>query len=100
MALNFSEIKKIIQENKAEIKKFGVKELYIFGSVVRGESHKKSDVDIFVVLDKNVQVGLLKFISLNNFLSKLLGRKVDLATKDALHPRLKAQILKEAQRAA
>lgn len=100
MAPLFSEVTKIIHDNEAEIKKFGVKEIYIFGSVVTGHANDESDIDIFIVPDENQVIGLLKFISLNNFLTKILGRKVDLATRDSLHPELKDRIIQEAKRAA
>lgn len=100
MKLSIADVKKIISENEAEIRKFGVKEIYLFGSVVRGEAKETSDVDLFVVLDKDARVGLIKFIKLQMYLTAILGKKVDLATKASLHPLLKDQILKEAIRAA
>jgi len=43
------EIKKILRQHKTELKeKYGVKEIGIFGSYVRGEQKKKSDIDILV----------------------------------------------------
>lgn len=44
MKLSIADVKKIISENEAEIRKFGVKEIYLFGSVVRGEAKETSDV--------------------------------------------------------
>ena len=49
MKLTIEDVKKIISENESEIRKFGVKEIYLFGSVVRGEAKETSDVDFFVV---------------------------------------------------
>ena len=100
MTATLETVLKIIKDNELEIRNFGVNEVYIFGSVVRNEAKDESDIDIFVVLDSKAKVGLIKFISLQNFLSLKLGKKVDLASKAALHPLLKEQILKEAVRAA
>jgi len=47
--INRRRCKKIISENESEIRKFGVKEIYLFGSVVRGEAKENSDVDFYVV---------------------------------------------------
>lgn len=46
---SFEEIKEILSINHEKIKqKFGVKEIGIFGSYVRGEEKKESDIDILV----------------------------------------------------
>ncbi len=100
MPINLKAVLKIIKENELEIRNYGVAEIYVFGSVARNEATEESDIDLFVVLDSNARVGLVKFISLQNFLSLKLGKKVDLASKAALHPLLKEKILKEAVRAA
>lgn len=75
-------------------KKFGVKKIAIFGSTARGENTAKSDIDIIVELNK--PTGLIAFVALENYLSKMLGRKVDLTTKKALKPTIRKAILKEA----
>lgn len=73
--------------------RYDVESLGVFGSVSRGEEKKGSDVDILV--EFSVTPGFFKFIELEDFLSKLLGRKVDLVTKKALKPRIKNEILQE-----
>jgi len=89
------EIEKILKENEAILReKFNVKELGIFGSYVRREQKNKSDVDILVEFHKTID--LFAFIELENFLSDILGIKVDLVMKSALKPRIKDRILKEA----
>jgi predicted nucleotidyltransferase len=90
------EIKEILKQHKTELKeKYGVKEIGIFGSYVRGEQKKKSDIDILVEFYEDVEIGFLKFIELENYLSELVGRKVDLVTKKALKPNIGRYILKE-----
>jgi predicted nucleotidyltransferase len=52
------EIKKILKQHKRELKeKYGVKEIGIFGSYVRGEQKKKSDIDILVEFYEDVEIG-------------------------------------------
>lgn len=84
-----------INLNLEELKrKFGVKKIAIFGSTARGENTKKSDIDIIVELDQ--PIGFFAFIELENHLQKMLGKKVDLTTKNSLKPAIKKTILKEA----
>jgi uncharacterized protein len=71
-----------------------VNSIAVFGSVARDEAGIKSDIDLLVGFSK--APGLLDFVALQRELSQKLGRKVDLVTADALHPRLKDRILAEA----
>lgn len=88
------EIERIVKENKLVLtERFKVKEIGIFGSIVRGEDKKTSDIDILVEFKK--PIGLFKFLELEEFLSNLIGRKVDLVSKKALKPRIGKHILKE-----
>lgn len=73
--------------------KYNVKTLGIFGSYIRGEQTKKSDVDILVEFEK--PLGLLDFVGLQLELSEILGKKVDLVPKNALKPRIGKHILEE-----
>ncbi|HHT9125917.1 MAG TPA: nucleotidyltransferase family protein [Candidatus Brocadiia bacterium] len=74
--------------------KYKVKEIGIFGSYVKGEQRKRSDVDILI--DFYETIDLFTFVELEDFISKILGIKVDLVMKDTLKPRIKERILKEA----
>jgi len=88
------EIKEVLRERKEELRvKYKVKELGIFGSYVRGEENEESDLDILVEFYETPS--LLKFINLENYLSDLLGRKVDLVMKKALKPNIGKAILRE-----
>lgn len=73
--------------------RYGIKEIGIFGSYVRGEQGEKSDVDVLV--DFTSSISLLDFIHLENELSDLLGIKVDLVMRTALKPRIGKHILEE-----
>jgi hypothetical protein len=90
---------RIIAEHAGELREqHAVKTLSIFGSVARDEGRADSDVDVLVEFSK--PVGLFKFCGLQLYLQEILGTKVDLATPDALHRRLRDRILSEAIRAA
>ncbi len=84
-----------LRKNKPVVeKKYGVKNLEVFGSYIRGEQKKGSDLDILVEFHRTID--LFRYIELENFLSKKIGVKVDLVMKDTLKPRIKDRILKEA----
>ena len=88
------EIKTIIKDHKPEvIQKYKVSEIGIFGSFVRGDQGKRSDIDILV--DFYEIPDLLKFIELESYLQKLLRKKVDLVDKQGIRAELKDRILKE-----
>jgi len=72
---------------------FGVRSLGIFGSFVRGQQRRKSDIDILVDFDR--EPTLFAFIRLENRLSDELGLKVDLVMKNALRPAIGRHILQE-----
>jgi len=94
MKKTLNEIKEIIKEHKGELKeKYGVKEIGIFGSYVRGEANQDSDVDILVEFEK--PIGFFKFLELEEYLSNLIGIKVDLVSKKALKPHIGKYILEE-----
>lgn len=94
--MNKEEVIKTIKSELPVLKnKYPIKELGIFGSIVRGDDTSQSDVDILVEFDDSKPIGFFEFIRLENSLSKLLQQKVDLVTKDALKPFIKKDVLKE-----
>ena len=74
--------------------RYNVEKLEVFGSYVRSEQKKHSDLDILVTFRK--APSLLTFIAIENYLSDLLGVKVDLVMKDSLKPAIGKNILREA----
>jgi len=75
------------------LKKNGVRKAGIFGSFVRGEQRKNSDVDILIMPPRDMS--LLDFVGVKLELEDSLGNKIDLVSYRAIHPLLKKQILKE-----
>ena len=73
---------------------FKVSSLEIFGSFVRGEQKENSDLDVLVTFSD--PPSLFTFIELEDYLSNLLGIKVDLVMKSALKANIKQRILSEA----
>ena len=84
-----------LRENMPVLReKYKVISLGIFGSYVRGEQKKSSDLDILVEFHEIID--LFKYIELENYLNEKLGVKVDLVMKDTLKTRIKNRILNEA----
>ncbi len=87
--------KRILRKDLPEIRaRYKVKSLGLFGSYIHGEQRKRSDLDILVEFD-DPNLSLIKFIAMENYLTDLLGVKVDLVEKSGLKPRMGEQILKE-----
>ena len=83
-----------IREQLPELRqRFKVKSLGVFGSYVKGKQTEDSDLDLLVEFYETP--GLLRFIAMENYLSDLLGVKVDLVMKDALKPAIGKRILAE-----
>ena len=89
----------LIENNRAEIlalaERHGVRDVRVFGSMVRGDTDDASDVDLLVSLppDKTGLAlgGLLMDVQ------DLLQRRVDVVTEGGLHPALRDRVLREAQ---
>ena len=91
---NIDEAKAILKEHKAEVlQKYRVREIGIFGSFVRGEQNKRSDIDILV--EYYELPDLLKLIELERLLQRILRKKVDLVEKSGIRPELRERILHE-----
>lgn len=88
------EISKILKENEDILKeKFKIKKIGIFGSYVRREQKEDSDLDILVEFED--PVSLFEFMDVEDFLTQILGVKVDLVSKNALKPRIGKHILED-----
>ena len=89
-----NDIKKSLNKHRDVLeKRYKVKEIGVFGSCVRAEQKRGSDIDILV--DFKEVPSLLKFINLQRYLQRILRRKVDLVRRAALREELKETILEE-----
>jgi len=81
--------------HQEELRALGVKSLALFGSLARDAADQSSDVDI--VVDLNRPTGLFGLSDLKHMIEQILGvEKVDLITREGIHPALKDVILREA----
>lgn len=89
------DIKEVLKNHKNEIaKKFGIKEIGIFGSYVRGEETETRDIDIIIEFEEGKKT-FDNYMDLKFYLEDLFGIKVDLVIKSAIKPKLKKYILNE-----
>ena len=90
------EIIDIIRSTKPEIKdRYGVERLGLFGSCVREQQRRKSDIDILVTFNRDID--LFDFLDLREYLEGRLQAKVDLVMESALKPAIGKRILAEVE---
>jgi predicted nucleotidyltransferase len=85
----------LLRARSDEVRGYGIRSLFLFGSTARGEAGPQSDVDLFVDYDAE-RFGLIELARLRSRLSEVLGRPADVTTRDALHPLLEQRIVREA----
>jgi len=93
---SLNEIKEILEAQKEYLAaEYGVTIVGVFGSYVRGEQRRDSDVDILIELERPPRISLIGLVELEHYLSDVLGMKVDLAIKKNLRKRIGERILSE-----
>jgi len=88
----------LIEENREAIKRLaalrGVRRVRIFGSRARGDARPESDVDFLVDLEMGRSALALGGLLMD--LQDLLGKRVDVVTPAALHPKIRDKVFKQA----
>jgi predicted nucleotidyltransferase len=95
---NLDEIKQILRAQKPYLaERYGVIEVGVFGSYVRGEQLPESDLDILIELERPARISLLGLVDLQYYLSEVLGIETDVAIKKNLRKRIGERILSEVE---
>lgn len=76
----------------------GVASAYLFGSTARGEATPDSDLDVFIDIAPDARFSLLDLAGVHRLLNETIGRKVDVTTRESLHPKLRPEIERDAVR--
>lgn len=71
--------------------------LALFGSVLRDDFGPESDVDVLVEFEPGARIGLIGLAGVENELSRLIGRKVDMNTAGCLSPYFRDEVLHDAE---
>jgi len=87
-----SSIIAILRKHENELRTLGVRRLDLFGSFARGNAGTGSDIDLLSALDESKRLSLLDVIHIENHLTDILGRKVDLVDERSLDPRLRPAV--------
>lgn len=90
------DILEIIRQTRPELAtRFGVERLGLFGSYVRGQEQRRSDIDLLVSFQRDID--LFEFLDLKEFLQERLHHKVDLVMDSALKPAIGRRIRAEVE---
>lgn len=93
---DLAKIKRLLEAEKPYLaEEYGVVAVGVFGSYVRGEQRVDSDVDVLLELEQPPRIDLFDLVRLEDYLSELLGVKVDVALRGSLRKRIGRRILEE-----
>lgn len=98
MVIRRDDVLRQLAAHQTEITSFGVKTLFLFGSVARDEARPGSDIDLLVEFDP--PVGLFTVVRFRMYLEEILEHRVDLVLHDAVKPQIRERISKDLIHAA
>jgi len=78
-------------------KRYYVRELSLFGSVVRDALRDDSDLDVLVEFQPDAPIGLFEYVALRRELEELFGRTVDLVEKPGLKPLIRENVIRSSE---
>lgn len=85
----------VIKNHKAELAKFGVRAIGLFGSYLREEQSDKSDIDILIDFDPDKE-NFDNYMAVYDYFEELFkNTKIEIVTKNGLSPYIGPKILKE-----
>jgi uncharacterized protein len=73
-----------LRRHREEFERLGIKQLYVYGSVARGEARPRSDVDLFADLVDEARWNILRWGHASERLEEILDRRVDFAARRSL----------------
>ncbi|MBI3020557.1 MAG: nucleotidyltransferase family protein [Candidatus Omnitrophica bacterium] len=74
-----------------------IRKLALFGSILRDDFRPDSDVDVLVEFEPGASAGFLRLAAMEEELSKMLHRRVDLRTPPELSRYFRAEVLRTAE---
>lgn len=94
--LDRDEVLNRLRRHQPALRALGVRHLSLFGSLARREAGADSDVDVLLDIDPAAPVSLLGIVRIQNDLSRLLDRPVDVAEAAAMKLEMRERVLREA----
>ena len=79
----------------AACRRYGARRIRVFGSVARGDERPDSDVDFLVDLPRGYDL-FAQRLPLQQRLSEIAGRQLDVIPEHELSPHIRAAVLREA----
>jgi hypothetical protein len=86
-----------LKEHEDALKEPGVERLYLFGSTARDTAREDSDIDLFFDYEEG-KFGLFDLMEVQEYASRILGRKAGVMTRDSIHKVLRPRIEANAPR--
>jgi hypothetical protein len=86
-----------IESIQSICRQYHVRELPIFGSVLREDFKADSDIDLLVEFEPDAQIGFISLSRMQRELSAALQRPVDLVPKGGLKPMIRQEVLSTAE---
>jgi predicted nucleotidyltransferase len=93
MLMQREQIVALLKAHRADLDRFGIRSLALFGSAARDELNAHSDIDVLV--DFGEPVTFDRYMDTKPYLEDLLERPIDLVTRRALRPQLKPTVERE-----
>lgn len=91
------ELRGVLRELLPDLeRRYGLRSIEVFGSFVRGEQGRRSDLDLLVEFDPARKLSLYDLVAMEQLLSDRLGVRVDLVEKRGVKPALRDRIIGEA----
>jgi predicted nucleotidyltransferase len=81
-----------LRAEEAELRRFGIRHLSLFGSIARGDAEADSDVDLLVEFDPAAEMDLIRLVALERRIGEALGRPVEILPTPVENPRLRANV--------
>lgn len=85
-----------LKQRAPALQQMGARSMYLFGSTAKNTTTRNSDLDIFIDTDARRPFTLFELVKMQAYLKRHLKTPVDLTTRNSLHPRLRASIIREA----
>lgn len=88
-----------LRGHESELRTAGITRLSLFGSTARGDYRPDSDIDLLAAFDETRRISLLTVVGIEQQISRMLDRPVELVEEGTLKPRVLKNVEAEAVRA-